>query len=325
MEKAKVFSPANSTLVTILQDVNCVTGSIAINDEFHDLFVSINGKLIGPLSAGRYSLDPRFSPFFAKLRTFATGGQKPINVSIFYVSKKNYTLQWGTGEILCNEKVVGVPFPIRIAAGGTLIFKVLDSAYFLKCLVGLQGFDVSDLETSTQSLIIPEIRDAIVSRMSAMDFVNSQGDLSGISQNATTSVAHSLHEFGLSVSKFVVSCLNVNEEDRAKLQDFHEKRIAHATELEALSNEVSTLYGGDVRERARLEALLNFSKNPGSSSMANIALIPALWKMGGKLSEEFSNLVSARTPRSSTRECPNCHGTVNESYQFCPHCGHRFN
>ena len=325
MEKAKVFSPVNSSLVTILQDVNCVSGSVVINDEFHDLFVSVNGKLIGHLSAGRYSLDTRFSPFFAKLRTFATGGQKPINVSIFYVSKKNYTLQWGTGEILCNEKIIGVPFPIRIAAGGTLIFKVFDSAYFLKCLVGLQGFDVSDLEMSTQSLIIPEIRDAIVDRMSTMDFVNSQSNLNGISQGATPSVSGSLREFGLEVSKFVVSCLNVNSEDREKLQDFHEKRITRATELEALSNEVSTLYGGDVRERARLEALLNFSKNPGSSSMASFALLPTLWKMGGKISEEFGDIVTGRTPHSATHECSNCHRMVDGTYQFCPHCGQRFN
>ena len=72
-KKLDVFAPINGELVTILQDVNCATGSTAINDEFHDLLVSINGKLIGPLGPGRYSLDPCNSPFFNGIRNYLTG------------------------------------------------------------------------------------------------------------------------------------------------------------------------------------------------------------------------------------------------------------
>lgn len=328
MERLKVINPVDSKLVTILQDINCVTGSIAFNDEFHDMFVSINGELKGPLGAGKYSLDPGFSPFFKKLRTYPTGGRLPINVTVFYVSKKNYTLQWGTGEITCSEKVLNIPLPVRLAAGGTLIFRVKDSKHFLKSLVGLQGFDISDLDRSTRALIIPEIRDAIVSRMTTENFVSAQANLSTISSNALEPLRTSLADFGLSATKFVIACFNIHDDDLRKLQQIHEKRVAKATDIEALSNEINTIYNGSAYDRARVEALINFSKNQGSGSMAQIAMLPALWTMGGRLGEEMQGMFNgnrSRSPQPTVCNCTHCHRDFDSSFSFCPHCGQRNN
>ena len=328
MKKLDVIAPINSKLVTILQDVNCATGSIAINDEFHDMFISINGELKGPFGGGRYSLDPGFSPFFARMRTYPTGGKAPINVTVFYVSKKNYTLQWGTGEITCSEKVLNIPLPIRLAAGGTLIFRVKDSKYFLKSLVGLQGFDVDDLDRSTRALVIPEIRDAIVARMTAESFIGAQANLSSISENALGSLLPALESFGLTVTKFVITCFNIRDEDLRRLQEIHEKRVTKATDIEALSNEINTIYNGNAYDRARVEALINFSKNQGSGSMAQIAMFPALWTMGGRLGEEMQGLFGgsgSRTPQAATQTCAHCHRSFDSNFTYCPHCGQRIN
>lgn len=323
-EKLKVFQPIDSQLVTILQNVNCPTGSKAINDEFHDMFISINGKLIGPLGEGRYDLDPRYSPFFTGIRNFATGDIPPINVSIFYVSKQNFTQQWGTGEIVCSEKILKMPLPIRVAAGGSMLFKVTNSKLFLKSLVGLRGFDVNDLASSTRALIIPEVRAAIVSRMGSESFVGAQPNLANISSSSMSALSTSLSRFGISLTEFAITCFNINKEDLLKIQRIHEERIAKATDIEAAANEISTIYNGNVYDKAKVEALINFSKNQGSTAdMSQLAMFPFLMSFGRQISDQMGNIFeqTARTPHPVNTVCTNCNNSFTGNYRFCPHCG----
>lgn len=328
-EKLQVFAPVDSELVTILQNVNCPTGSKAINDEFHDLFLSINGKLVGPLGPGEYKLDPNYSPFFTGIRNFPTGGVAPINVSVFYVSKQNFNQQWGTGEIVCNEQILKVPLPVRVAAGGSMIFKVTNSKLFLKSLVGLQGFRADDLAESTRILIIPEVRDAIVNRMGTENFVSAQANLSGISSSVMTRLAPALSRFGLSLTEFAVTCFNVNREDLSKIQRIHEDRLSRATDLEAAANEIETIYNGNVYDKAKVEALINFSKNQGEAGgMSQLAMFPILMSLGRQLGDQMGDLFSPqrRVPHPvSGRTCAHCNRTVSNGYRFCPHCGTQLN
>lgn len=326
-KKLDVITPTNSELVTIHQNIDCVTGSKAINDEFHDMLVSINGKLIGPLGPGRYDLDPQNSPFFTGIRHFPTGGRAPINVSIFYVSKQNFTQQWGTGEFVCNEKVVGIPFPIRVAAGGTMIFKVSDSRLFLKSLVGLRGFNVDDVSASTRALIVPSIRDALVERMTSESFANAQVNVSAISTAASPFLANTINTFGLSLTQFVLTCFNINNEDFAKLQEYNEKRLSKATDLEATKNEIDSIYGGNVYNKAKVEALINLSKASGDSGgISQLALFPILMSIGKEMSNQLGDVFTApRSARPVPSICSHCNNTYEGNYRFCPHCGQQIN
>ncbi|MBR4073386.1 MAG: SPFH domain-containing protein [Clostridia bacterium] len=327
-EKLKVFSPVDNELVTILQNVNCPTGSKVINDEFHDLFISMNGQLVGPLGAGRYDLNTNYSPFFTRIRNFPTGGIPPINVTIFFVSKQNFNQQWGTGEIVCSEKILKIPIPVRIAAGGSMLFKVTNSKLFLKNLVGLQGFNVDDLSSSTRALIIPKVRDAIVNRMESESFIGAQSNLAGISGSLMPPLAASLARYGISLTEFAVTCFNINQEDLAKIQSIHQSRVAKATDLEATANEIATIYNGNVYDRAKVEALLNFSKNQGEAGgMSQLAMFPILMSLGQQLSNQMGDVfdTTARTPRPAPAQCPNCHHTIPDRCRFCPDCGHQIN
>lgn len=327
-ERLQVFSPVDNQLVTILQDVNCPTGSKAINDEFHDLLVSINGQLIGPLGPGEYSLDPKYSPFFTGLRNWPTGGVPPINVSLFYVSKQIFNQQWGTGEIVCNEQVLKIPLPVRVAAGGSMMFRVANSKLFLKSLVGLRGFNVDDLSGSTRALIIPEVRDAIVNRLGAESFVSAQTNLAGVSSMVRTHLSSSLSRFGLALTEFAITCFNVNPEDLAKIQRIHEERVAKASDLEATANEIATIYNGNVYDRARVEALLNFSRNQGEGGgVSQLAMFPFLMSLGRQLSDQMGDVfgTETHTPRPATVNCSHCHRPIGSNYRFCPHCGTQLN
>ena len=323
-EKLKVFAPIDGQLVTILQDVNPPTGSKAFNDEFHDLLISINGRLVGPLGPGEYSLDPHYSPFFTGIRNWPTGGVPPINVSIFYVSKQNFNQQWGTGEIVCNEKILKIPLPIRVAAGGSMLFRVTNSKLFLKSLVGLQAFNVDDLAGSTQALIIPQVRDSIAERMGSVNFVESQNNLSGISSLVMPALSSSLSRFGLSLTEFAITCFNVNQEDLATIQRIHTERLTRATDVEATANEIATIYNGNVYDKARVEALLNFSKNQGEAGgMSQLAMLPVLMSLGRQLGDQMGDVLGTetRTPHPATAICSNCRQSIAGNYRFCPHCG----
>lgn len=328
MRKLHVEAPRDSRLVNLEQDINCATGSIAINDAFHDMFISINGELVGPVGAGRYTLDPRFSPFFTRLRTHMTGGVAPINVSIFYVSKRNYSQGWGTGEIVCNEQVLNVPVPIRLAAGGRIIFRIADSRLFLTSLVGLRGYDSSNFSSASNALLIPIVRDALVARMSGGSFMTAQQNLNelGISVHATLTSA--FERYGITVSEFSIGCLNINQDDLSKLREMHAKRVDKSTEIEALSNEINTIYHGDPMERARTEAMINLSRNPGAGGVSQLAMIPALFQMGRELATEMEPHMTQggrRSPHPADIICTSCGERYSPTYNFCPHCGHRHN
>ncbi len=327
-KKLDVITPQSSELVSINQNIDCATGSIAINDEFHDMLVSINGKLVGPLGPGRYSLDPQNSPFFTGIRHYPSGGRAPINVSVFYVSKQNFTQQWGTGEFVCNEKIVGIPFPVRVAAGGTMIFKVSDSRLFLKSLVGLRGFNVDDVSTSTRALIIPSIRDSLVERMSAESFVSAQSNVSAISTATFPALATTIRNYGLSLSEFVLTCFNINNEDLIKIQTHNENRLIKATELEATKNELESIYGGNIYDKAKVEALINLSKSSGDAGgISQLALFPMLMSIGREMNNQLGDVFSAtpRSVRSIPNTCSYCNQTYEGNFRFCPHCGHQIN
>lgn len=328
MRKLHVEAPHDSRLVYLAQDINCASGSVAINDAFHDMFISINGELVGPLREGRYTLDPRFSPFFTRLRTYMTGGVAPINVSIFYVSTRNFTQGWGTGEIVCSEKVLNVPVPIRLAAGGTLIFKVTDSRLFLTSLVGLRGFDSSEAMLSGNPLTLPLVRNAVISRMSGDDFMTAQQNLTQLSSDIRTSITPAFSRYGIAVSEFVIGCLNINEDDLNRLREMHAKRVDKSTDIEALSNEINTIYHGDPMERARTEAMINLSRNPGAGGMSQLAMVPALFQMGRELATEMEPHLTTggrRTPHPAEITCASCGEHFSPTYNFCPYCGHRHN
>ena len=234
MKRLDIIRPEDSELVSVFQNVDCASGSKAINDEFHDMFVSVNGRLEGPYGADTYTLDPGYSPFFTRIRTYPTGGKAPINVTVFYVSKNVHTLQWGTGEITCSEKVLDVPVPVRVAAGGTLIFRVEDSRLFLTNLVGLRGFDSEDAGRSSRAMIVPMIRDAIVERMKSESFTAAQADVSAISSSVLSLLTVPLGNYGLFPDQFSINCININPEDLDLLRKIHEKRVDRATDIEAL-------------------------------------------------------------------------------------------
>lgn len=325
MRKLHVEAPSDSRLVSLTQDINCATGSIAINDVFHDMFVSINGELIGPIREGRYTLDPRFSPFFSRIRTHMTGGVPPINVSIFYISNRNCDEGWGTGEIICNEKVLNVLVPIRMAAGGRIIFRVTDSRRFLTSVVGLRGYDSSDFSSINNTFVVPIVRDALISRMSGGSFMSAQQNLPALSTAIRGDLTSSFLRYGITVSEFSIGCVNVNQDDLNRLREAHMKRVDKSTDIEALSNEINTLYHGDPMERARTQALINLSRNPGSGGISQLAMMPALLQMGQQVSQQISpELVNAhRMPHPSDVACSACGTRFDPSYHFCPNCGHR--
>lgn len=323
-----VIKPRDSSLVDIFQNVDCATGSTVINDSLHDLLISVNGQLTGPLGPGRYTLDPRYSPFFTGIRNLPTGGKPPINVTVFYVSRQNHTQQWGTGEIVCSENILKIPLPIRLAAGGTVMFRVEDSKLFLKSLVGLRGFQVDDMEASTRLLVIPWIRDAITSRMSSGSFINAQANLASISADAAEVLGAPFRSFGLELSKFAITCININSDDLAKLQRIHEKRLNAASDLEARANEIAGIYNGNVYDMAKIEALLNISKNQGNmGGITQLALLPTMMSIGRQMSGQMGDVFpsSARSPQPADKTCTNCGRVFPGNYTYCPHCGHHNN
>lgn len=339
MKRLDVITPRGNDLVTLYQDVNCATGSILINDEFHDAFLSMNGRLIGPIGAGRYSLDPGFSPFFPNLRTYATGGRPSSNVSVFYIRRSRTVLPWSTGEFVYNERIATGRLPVRAAAGGQLILSVEDSRRFLTAIVGLRGFDEDETNGVIHTFVVPPIRSALAEELAQRSISAVQGRLTSLSPSLLARMAPAFREFGLRLCNISVGAVNLNGEDLAKLQKLGHQRIAAAVDLEAERNRLNEIYGGNVFNRTASDAMLALAGNRGmmGSPMAQMAMLPALMgtasQWGGEMRRMMEHAVgqadihgnedpARRTPHESTAQrCPGCGAIVTTPGGFCPHCG----
>lgn len=327
---ARILQPDGESLVRLHRNLELVDGSVVVNDPLHDAFICQEGRWYGPLGPGRYPINTGFGSFLNELRNFHTGGRLP-GVSVFFVGKQMVPVPWGTGEVLCQEKVIGsLAIQIRVLAGGTAVLRVTDSTRFLTTLTGLREFDAPDFESGiTAAILVPALRGALAKAMSRHSVLTLQADQEAITDQLQGTLAAKLAPMGLSLVELSVGSLSLHPDDLAKVQEIAAKRIDQAVDLEAQLNELNTLYGGKVYNRVAAQATLALASNPGmaGSPMSQLAMMPTVLGAANRLSGGLQDLVEDTMDQADlfrprvNQACPSCGQPVNRRQGFCPHCG----
>ena len=175
------------------------------------------GKMADIFPPGQYELQTKNLPILSTLKGWKYGFDSPFKAEVYFVNTKKFTSQkWGTPN----------PFYIRDAdfgrvtlrSFGTYTMKISDPAKFVKEIVGTDdNFSTSEINDELRSLIVTEFIDAVgESKIPLLDMAQNYKDISEFCQKK---LGTEFTEYGLEITKFRVSSINLPEKLQAQLDE----------------------------------------------------------------------------------------------------------
>jgi len=175
------------------------------------------GKLADVFGPGTYELTTQNLPVLSTLKAWKHGFNSPFKAEVYFVNMTRFTNQkWGTPNVFyLRDADFG---RVSIRAFGTYSMKIVDPVKFLQELVGTDGeFEVSEISKELRSMIITRFIDAVgESGLALLDFAQNYKDLSDFCQKQLGS---EFLEFGMEISKFLISSISLPEALQAKLDE----------------------------------------------------------------------------------------------------------
>lgn len=174
------------------------------------IFVN-EGKLADVFEPGTYTLNTQNLPLLSTLKGWKYGFDSPFKAEVYFVSTRQFTDNgWGTpNPVMYRDPEFGA---LQLRGYGTWAFKIEDPTLFFREIVGTDGhFEVEEIENQLRSIVSTRTIDAIAeSKMPVLDMAaqyNELGDI--IHKNLEPEL---LSDYGLKLTKFVVSSINLPDE-----------------------------------------------------------------------------------------------------------------
>jgi membrane protease subunit (stomatin/prohibitin family) len=174
------------------------------------LAVFINeGQLADVYKPGLYTLTTENMPIMTTLKGWKYGFNSPFKAEIYFINTKNFTdLKWGSpNPIMMRDPEFG---PIRIRAFGNYAMKVADPVVFIKEVVGTDGnFTTDGISEQLRNVVVTRFTDAIAeSKLPVLDMAS---NLDEISKFCETKIKPEFLEYGIDLTKFLVSSIALPE------------------------------------------------------------------------------------------------------------------
>jgi membrane protease subunit (stomatin/prohibitin family) len=182
------------------------------------LAVFINeGEIADVFPPGRYQLTTQNLPILSTLKGWVHGFNSPFKAEVYFINTKRFPNQkWGTPNIFyIRDADFG---RVSLRAFGTYTMKVTDPVKFIKEVAGTSGeFTTDQIQGEMRSLIVTRFIDAIgESKLALLDFAQNYKDLSDFCQQK---LGEEFVEYGLEISKFLISSISLPEELQKKLDE----------------------------------------------------------------------------------------------------------
>lgn len=365
MYQSVIRDPGGNSLIRVQPNLGdsyhvIVNGSILIVPPGTVAYVELNGMLSSPYGPGRYEIFTGVDPFFVRLRNAMTHGDPGTTLSVFFIStEKDCFLKFGTGEFPFREH--RFQLTMCALASCNLTFSVEDPGKVLHKLIGSysEAFSEEDLAPCMEQMVLPPIREALSKELAELEVTEFNGSLTRIGNLARPAVGAALAEYGLAVSLFAITAVNIPETELSRLyaleQTYADGKMRTDLELDKLQR----IWNGSVDNRTLSEMMTGISarshpgtqgvaEGPSSANTGGMApmmmqmmllsqLLPAMREplssmaqhtdlFGGVSFDLRENTAQAEAPPpmpSRLRRCPSCNGSVLRTARVCPICGSR--
>ncbi|MCD4793298.1 MAG: SPFH domain-containing protein [Bacteroidales bacterium] len=175
------------------------------------------GKLADVFPPGRYELTTNNLPVLTTLKGWVHGFNSPFKAEVYFLNTKKFTNQkWGTPNVFyLRDADFG---RVSLRAFGTYTMKINDPVKFIKEVLGTSGdFKTSEIGTELRSLIVTQFIDAIgESKLPLLDMAQNYKDISVFCQKQ---LSEEFTEYGLEITKFLVSSISLPEKLQEKLDE----------------------------------------------------------------------------------------------------------
>lgn len=238
IEKAKLVS--NSTVSVIqyegdnstfvwkhpIEDFN--SGSILNVHESQEAILFVGGRMLDTFERGRHILDTESLPILKSVYPIPTGGQSPFHAEVYFINKTvHMSMNWGTPQRINFVDPI-TKQSLDIGAGGVMHLYVSDARKLLTKLVGtattlinrqllsaegsgaksLQGLFREPVAMVVKSFLASEISKRVINILEIDQY------LVELSAALLPRVSDVFEDFGLAVSHFYISRLDLPEDNR---------------------------------------------------------------------------------------------------------------
>jgi membrane protease subunit (stomatin/prohibitin family) len=189
-------------------------GQLVVRESQEAVFVN-EGQMADVFKPGTHRLTTQNLPVLATLKGWKYGFESPFKSDVYFISTKLYNdLKWGTSNpIMMRDADFGM---LRIRAFGIYSIKVVDSATFLRQLVGTNGvYTVPDISEQLRKTIMSRFTDILgEARIPALDLAAKYDEISDLVRQK---LQEEFKTMGLELSKFFVENISLPEEVEAMM------------------------------------------------------------------------------------------------------------
>jgi len=175
------------------------------------------GTLADVFPPGMYTLETSNIPILSTLKGWKHGFKSPFKAEVYFVNTKMFTNQkWGTPNVFyVRDQDFG---RVSLRAFGTYTFKVSDASMFIKNVVGTDDeFKTDEVSGELRSMIVTRFIESVgESKISLLDFASNYKKLSDFTQ---IKLKEELTNYGVEVTKFLISSISLPEELQKKLDE----------------------------------------------------------------------------------------------------------
>ncbi|UKS25946.1 SPFH domain-containing protein [Paenibacillus sp. HWE-109] len=282
------------------------------------------GRALDLFGPGTHTLSTGNIPLLNRLINLPFGNETPFTAEIYYVNTTlNMNLKWGTESPI---QIIDPVYQVRInaRANGQYTMRVNDYSIFLTQIIGTQKggttITVQNLLPNFKGIVLNSV-DTILAqyiidkKVSVLDIRTKQRE---IAQLCMDDMKDSFLTFGIELVNFFVNSINFPDEDMEVINGILQRKA----EFDIL---------GDARyaTQKQFEIMGNFSKNEGTSGMANAGIglglgFGMMGQLGGAISNISNNTIRQPVPTPEANvPCKHCSSANSPDAKFCGECGQK--
>lgn len=168
------------------------------------------GQIADIFGPGRYQLTTQNLPILSTLKGWKYGFNSPFVAEVYFVVTKQFlNLPWGTATpIMMRDKEFG---PLRVGARGNYSIQITDPGKFIKGVVGTDGsYTTEGISDQLRNIIVTRFSDALAeSQIPVFDMAQNYNELS---QAGTEKIRPDFDEYGITLTKFLVTAVQLPKE-----------------------------------------------------------------------------------------------------------------
>lgn len=214
---------------------NLSTWAQLVVHESQEAILFAKGELLAKFGPGRHTLNTENIPLLRSLFGIPFGGQNPFTAQVWFVNKAiALDVKWGTPvPIQLREPEFNIMVPVR--AAGQFGVAITNPETFLLKLVGtLPSFERPTMRKYLKGVLLKHAGDIIAKKVALekISVLELSAHLVAISDHMEQALNEAFQQFGVSITTFNVTTINVPDEDPsvANLKEVLNKRL----EMQAL-------------------------------------------------------------------------------------------